>query len=94
MPDFRDTLAQMRRPGLLMRAVRCGLPDYRRARDLRRFAPGETRLDRILPCLIEAEARLEDIRVRGDAGYSISAHIEVLVALIAEARLLSDGARA
>ena len=87
MSDFRKTLAEMRRPGLLMRAVRFGLSDYRRTRDLRRLAPGETRSDRILPRLIEAEAELEDTRLRGDAAYSIQDHIEVLVALIAEARL-------
>lgn len=89
MSDFRKTLAEMRRPGLLMRAVRFGLADYRRTRDLRRLAPGETRPERIVPRLIEAEALLEDTRLRGDAAYSISAHIEVLVALISEARLLA-----
>lgn len=89
MSDFRKTLAEMRRPGLLMRAVRFGLADYRRTRDLRRLTPGETRPDRVVPRLIAAEAVLEDTRVRGDAAYSISAHIEVLVALVAETELLS-----
>lgn len=87
MSDFDKTLAAIRRPGLLMRAVRFGLADYHRGRLLKRLLPGETAPDRILPRLIEAEARLEDTRRLGDAGYSVSAHVEVLVALIAESRL-------
>ncbi|WP_225029234.1 DUF6477 family protein [Xinfangfangia pollutisoli] len=89
MSDFRTVLAEMRRPCLLMRAVRFGLADYRRTRMLQRLVPGETVAERIVPRLIAAEAALEEIRLRGDAGYSISDHIEVLVTLIAEARLLS-----
>jgi hypothetical protein len=88
MFDPDKTLADLRRPGLLMRAVRFGLADYHRGRLLKRLVPGETRADRILPRLIEAEARLEDTRRNGDAAYSISTHVEVLVALIAECRLM------
>ncbi|WP_395540119.1 DUF6477 family protein [Neotabrizicola sp. sgz301269] len=87
MRDVTQTLAEMRRPCLLMRAVRFGLTEYRRSHDLRRLTPGETSPEQVLPRLLAAEAALEDTRLRGDAAYSISAHIEVLVALIAEARL-------
>ncbi len=80
-------LATLRRPGLLMQAARHGLAHYRRARLLPRLLGGETRPDRALPRLIEAEARLEETRLRGDAAYSIPAHVEMLVALLAEARL-------
>ncbi len=38
--------------------------------------------------LIEEEARLEETRQGGGAGYSPSRHVEVLIALMAEARLL------
>lgn len=88
MSDFVNRVAQIRRPGLLMRAVRFGLADYRRASFLKRYAPGETAPERVLPRLIEAEERLEETRRRGDTTYSISDHIEVLVALIAELRCM------
>lgn len=88
MSDYSKILSEMRRPGLLMRAVRFGLADYHRGRLLKRLVPGETMADRIVPRLFEAEARLEEIRRNGDATYSISDHVEVLVALIAETRLL------
>lgn len=88
MSDFRKTLSEMRRPSLLMRAARLGLPDYQRGRWLKRLAPGETLPERILPQLLSAEERLEEIRQRGDASYSIPRHIEVLIALLAEASLL------
>ncbi len=87
MTDIRSHLANLRRPGILMRAVRFGLADYQRGRHLRRLT-GETRSDRVIPRLIAAEQQLEATRQRGDATYSISDHVELLVALIAEARLV------
>ncbi len=39
--------------------------------------------------LLKVEAELEDARCRGEASYSVSRHIEVLIALICEARLMS-----
>ena len=42
MSDFRNTLSQMRRPSILMRAARLGLRDYHRGRWLKRLVPGET----------------------------------------------------
>ncbi len=88
MSDFHQTLSEMRRPSLLMRAARLGLPDYQRNRWLKRLAPGETQPHRVLPQLLSAEERLEEIRQSGDASYSIARHIEVLIALLAEASLL------
>lgn len=88
MSDYSNILSDLRRPGLLMRAVRFGLADYSRGRLLKRLVPGESLTERIVPRLIEAEARLEEIRRSGDASYSVSDHVEVLVALIAEARLM------
>ena len=88
MSDCCFTLANLRRPRLLMRAARFGLGDYRRDRDLRRLvkltgSPRDT-----LPHLIRIEERLEATRLSGDVTYSIAHHIDVLIALLAEARLL------
>ena len=83
-------LSRLRRPKLLIRAARFGLAEYNRDRDLRRLmraqaVPAPTRA---LPQLIEEEARLEISRKSGAAAYSPARHVEILIALMAEARLL------
>ena len=90
MTDFRTLLADLRRPRLLIRAARFGVADYRRDRDLRRLINASTRStpEAAVPQLISAEEMLEETRRSGCATYSVSRHIEVLIALIAEARLL------
>lgn len=90
MSDYRKNLTDLRRPSILMSAVRHGLPAYQRGRMLKRLTPGDTSPLRTLPRLIEAEAVLEETRLRGDANYSIPRHIEVLVALVAEAQMLHN----
>lgn len=90
MTDIQSFLAALRRPKLLVRAARFGLEDYNRDRDLKRLmhlpaAPSpRIAVDR----LIEEEARMEDVRKAGAAAYSAARHVEVLIALMAEARLL------
>lgn len=90
MTDFRSLLAELRRPRLLIRAARHGLADYHRERDLKRLLdiqrPASPEV--ALPQLMSEEKRLEDNRRNGCIGYSLSRHIEVLIALMAEARLL------
>ena len=68
----------------MIQAARLGLKEYRRDRDLRRLgARGDT-----LPYLFDLERRAEAARQAGLAEYSISHHIELLIALIAETHLL------
>lgn len=95
MCTARNLPNDMLRPRLLLRAARHGLQDYRRERDLRRLLPqgGHSGAD-ALPRLIAAEAEAEATRCRGDAGYSISRHVELLIALLAEARLSGTPAHA
>lgn len=88
MTDFRYLLANLSRPRLLIRAARFGLSDYRRDRDLRRLIDGPANPERLMPHLLSVEAQLEQTRRDGDATYSVARHIEVLIALMAEARLL------
>lgn len=88
MTDFSAILANLRRPRLLIRAARFGLQDYRRDRDLRRLLSVPASAERNIPELLAEEERLEHIRQTGDINYPIARHIEVLVALIAEVRLL------
>ncbi|SEB93830.1 DUF6477 family protein [Rhodobacter sp. 24-YEA-8] len=88
MSDTRTSLSEIRRPGILMRAVRFALADYHRPSALKRFAPEENHPERIVSKLFETEARIEEIRQSGASTYSICDHIEVLAALVAECRLL------
>lgn len=89
MTDFRRFLTELSRPRLLVRAARHGLQDYRRERDLKRLIGPVTAptSEAALTSLVAAEARLEATRRAGDAGYSIARHVELLIALMAEARL-------
>ncbi|MDT8855971.1 DUF6477 family protein [Paracoccaceae bacterium Fryx2] len=96
MTDFRTLLADLRRPRLLIRAARHGVTDYRRDRDLKRLIAthGTATPEIALPRLLCEEERLEATRRAGDASYSLGRHIEVLIALMAEARLLPRAAQA
>ncbi|MEL6168425.1 MAG: DUF6477 family protein [Pseudomonadota bacterium] len=82
-------LAALRRPRLLVRAARFGITNYNRDRDLRRLteAPSAPTPMRALEWLFDEEDRLESSRVDGRADYSARRHVEVLIALMAEARL-------
>ena len=90
MTDILKTINSLRRPSLLVRAARIGLEDYSRDRDLKRVLktarlPGPGRA--AVP-LLEEESQLEERRKDPGAGYSVARHVEVLIALMAEARLL------
>jgi hypothetical protein len=90
MPNIPAVLETLRRPRLLVRAARIGLAEYSRERDLRRVMKFSTppSPQQALNGLLETEAELENRRRSGDASYSIARHVEVLVAVMAEARLL------
>ncbi|MBN8633420.1 MAG: hypothetical protein J0L76_21500 [Rhodobacterales bacterium] len=94
MTDCSTLLATLRRPRLLMRAARFGLAEYRRERDLRRYVTGAASPEDTVSSLLSVEARLEATRIAGDAAYSVARHIEVLIALLAEAQLLRRGTMA
>ncbi len=86
------TLKSLRRPRLLIRAARFGLAEYDRERDLKRLfkvsrAPSpRTALDGLLA----VEAELEAARKSGAVSYSIARHVETLIALMGESRLVSE----
>ncbi|MDA5094837.1 DUF6477 family protein [Aliiroseovarius sp. KMU-50] len=90
MTDALDLLKNLHRPRLLIRAARFGLVDYNRDRDLKRLMKSSSTPApaRAVDRLVEQEARLEEHRQAGDAGYSVARHVDVLIALMAEARLL------
>ncbi len=93
MNDLMSMLKCLHRPRLLIRAARFGMTDYNRKRDLRRLlkssvppSPG-----RAIVKLMDEEILLEDKRKTGDASYSITRHVSLLIALMGEARLLGAG---
>ena len=92
MTDPHTVLTTLRRPRLLVRAARLGLLDYNRDHSLRRLMPGETppRPGMAFAYLAEHEAALNATRREGAASYSVARHIELLVALIEEARLATN----
>ena len=90
MNDIMTQLRGLVRPSLLIRAARIGQADYRRKRDLGRLlrvsalpTPGAA-----VMALMEREAELDERRRTGGSGYAAAAHVEVLAALMAEARAL------
>ncbi len=90
MQDIHTVLANLHRPRLLMRAARIGAESYRRAGHLPRIL-GYGVLPRhgdALMRLIDIEAELEELRLGPNATYSISRHVDVLIAIVAEAREL------
>ena len=90
MNDMLSLIQSLTRPRLLIRAARHGLEDYSRDRTLARLIgvmPG-ARVEETLAKLVEVEARMEQARKEDDGSYSVVRHIDLLVALIAESRLL------
>lgn len=88
MTDFATVIENLRRPSLLFRAARCGQSEYRRERDLRRLVGSGLTVEAAMTALLAEEARLEARRCAGDGGYAAARHIEVMIALLAEMRLL------
>ncbi len=90
MENIATLAARLCRPRLMVRAARIGARDYHRNRHLRRLlgygtlpGPGQAVLK-----LIELEAGLDEHRRAGDAGYSLTRHLDVLIALTAESQLM------
>jgi hypothetical protein len=90
MLDIISRLQALHRPRLLMRAARIGSEDYRRDVHLQRvLGVGPVpRHGSALMRLLEIEGDLNDKRKSDDADYSLITHVDVLIAMVAEARIL------
>lgn len=88
--DPMSFLGNLHRPGLLVRAARHGLGGYQRRNSLRRILPGENLPSpgRAFDRLVEREADIDQSRRDGVAAYSAARHVEILTALLDEARIL------
>jgi len=90
MQDVLSMLQALRRPPLLMRAARIGADDYRRTTHLPRLM-GYGVLPRHGPALLklmELEYDLNAQRLSGNTSYSLLKHVDVLIAMVGEARVL------
>ena len=88
MTDTR--LEEIERPKMLLKAAEAGQATYQRRRDLRRMlriaipaSPADA-----LAKLIPIEAALEERRRTRATSYSLLRHVDVLIALLAEARAI------
>lgn len=90
MQDILSMLNALHRPRLMMRAARIGAENYRRATHLPRlFGYGVLpRHGAALLKMMEIESELETQRKANDAAYNILRHIDVLIAMVGEARIL------
>jgi len=92
MQDILSMMRTLRRPRLLIRAARIGANDYNRDKHLQRLL-GYGTLPRSGPAmlaLMDLERRMNDQRKGNDTAYSLVGHLDVLIAMIGESRILRD----
>ena len=88
MQDVLTILQQLQRPKLLMRAARIGAMDYRRTAHLPRLL-GYGQIPKHSEAifrLIEIEGDLNALRKAGESAYNLLRHIDVMIAIVGEAR--------
>jgi hypothetical protein len=90
MEDIHTQISRLKRPTLLVRTARHGIEDYNRLIHLRRLlktdnlpGPGKA-----IVKLMELEFMVDEQRVSKRAEYSVARHVELIVALMCEARIL------
>jgi len=90
MQDILTLVSSLKRPTLLVRTARHGIEDYNRVLHLRRLLKTETLPGpgKAIIKLLELEAVVDGQRLAKRAEYSVARHIEILVALMCEARIL------
>jgi hypothetical protein len=90
MQDVQSMMDRLKRPKLLIRAARMGAEDYKRETHLPRVL-GYGQLPKAadaLMRLMQREAALNDQRKTQDASYSLPCHLDVLIAMVGESRIL------
>lgn len=90
MTDILGQFACLQRPELLVRTARIGAQHYRRNRHLRPLL-GTSHLPRHAVALLrlgEIESEMNARRLERNASYSVTKHLEVLTAIMGEARAI------
>lgn len=90
MEDVLTQISRLKRPTLLVRTARHGIEGYNRVIHLRRLlktesvpGPGQAIIK-----LMEREALVDLQRTTQRAEYSVARHVELIVALMCEAKIL------
>jgi hypothetical protein len=91
MIDLMTRIRQLQRPALLARAARFGADDYRRAVHLPRILKTHLlpRPAAAIMQLLDLEQVINDRRIAKTGDYSPARHVDILIAISAEARLLA-----
>ncbi len=92
MFDIKTRLSTLKRPSLLVRAVRFGVDDYRREMHLKRLLHCDQMprpADAVMQ-LLDLEAEANSLRESKSGNYSIARHVEILIALSGEAQLMQN----
>jgi hypothetical protein len=95
MLDLLSLISALNRPSLLVRTARFGIDDYSRTQHLGRILKTVhlPRTGEAILQLLEIENDLNTARTANRAEYAIAEHVEVLIALMGEARLLRAATR-
>ncbi|MBU2993326.1 DUF6477 family protein [Octadecabacter sp. 1_MG-2023] len=90
MEDVLSQISRLNRPTLLVNTARHGLEDYNRVAHLRRLLKCDTipGPSQAIVRLMEIEGIANEHRLDDRAEYSIARHVELIVALMSEARIL------
>jgi hypothetical protein len=88
--DALQQMNRLKRPAILVRAAKEGALAYRRTSHLKRFfgegAPGHS--TDVLTKLLDLEDQSNDQRMAETADYSVTRHVDILIALVGEAQIL------
>ena len=88
MQDALTILHKLRRPKMLMRAAQIGVAEYKRVAHLLRLL-GYGRMPKqseAILKLIEIEKNLKALREAGESADNLLRHIDVMIAIVGEAR--------
>lgn len=90
MEDVLTQVSRLNRPTLLVRTARHGIENYNRVVHLRRLLKTESLPgpSNAILRLMELESASNAQRIDNSAEYSVARHVELIVALMSETRIL------
>lgn len=96
MLDVLTLVKQLKRPPLLVRTARIGVDGYQREAALNRLIHADASIGsgEALMHLLDAEKVIDDKRRASAADYTIAHHVDMLIAIMGEARALRHKAEA
>ncbi len=86
-PHPLTNITSLKRPRILLRAALNGCNNYRRERHLATMLAGRKNWsdEQVFQAIVSDEQYLDDQRRSGDANYSVSRHVKLMIALVCEA---------